>query len=562
MATASQQSENSTAIESADVDVVVIGAGFAGLYLIYRLREMGFSVQGIERAGGVGGTWYYNRYPGCRCDSESHVYCYSFSDYLLNEWGYSERYPEQEEILEYLNFAADHLEVRDDIRFETEVESAAFDEESGTWEISTDTDFHVSSQHLILAVGPLSQPYIPEFDGIDDFEGELYVTARWPHEPVNFREKDVAVVGTGSSGVQTIPRVADEADQLTVYQRTPNYVVPARNRPLDEDERGRIQENYDEIWETARNTNSGHPFESRLNNVEEHSEEEITEALEERWQQGGFRFFLTFENLLTHRPTNERVCEFIRDKIRERLDDPELAEKLTPNDHPYGAKRPPLDYENYYETYEEDHVSLVDVREHPIEKFTQTGIQTADSHRDHDAVILATGFDAVTGSFTNLDIQGRNQTALNEKWSGRPRSYLGVSVDQFPNLHLISGPQSPSAITNQPVSIEQQVEWVTDCIDYLRQNDFTHIEAKEESIEKWVEHSNAIAEKTVYNDADSWYVGENIPGKARVMLPYPGGFNNHRDHCDDIAANGYEGFELAESIQDLDHVPASSSVQL
>jgi len=388
------------------LDAVVVGAGFAGLYALHRLREKGFSTQVVEKADDVGGTWYYNRYPGARCDTESHVYCYSFSDELLAEWEYSERYPEQPEILAYLRYVADRLELREDIQFDTEVESATLDEESGTWTVDMDDGSQLVARYLILAVGPLSEPYVPDIDGLDAFEGDLYHTAKWPRDPVDFGGESVAVVGTGSSGIQSIPRLAERAEQLTVYQRTPNYAIPARNHPLSDDDWEAIREEYDEIWDRAWNTASGHPFQYRHQSVEGLSDEEVEAVLEERWQEGGFRFFLTFSDLLSNERTNEVVSGFIREKIRARLDDPDLVDKLVPEDHPYGAKRPPLDYEDYYETYERDDVHLVNVRDSPIERITETGIETVDTHRDHDAVVLATGFDAITGAFTSIDIRG------------------------------------------------------------------------------------------------------------------------------------------------------------
>jgi len=531
-----------------DHDALVVGAGFAGLYALHRLREMDFSVQVLEKAGDVGGTWYYNRYPGCRCDSESHVYCYSFSE-TLREWEYSERYPEQSEILDYLRFVADRLDLRRDIRFDTTVERARFDGATGNWTVEAAGGSTWTTRHLVLAVGPLSEPYVPDFDGIDGYEGETYHTARWPHDPVDFGGQDVAVVGTGASGAQAIPRLADRADHLTVYQRTPNYIVPAQNRPLTEEDWAEIRADYDDIWERAFSTASGHPFGHEYESTEGLSEAAVERALEERWEQGGFRFFLTFGDLLSNEETNERVASFIRGKIREQVEDPETADLLVPTDHPYGAKRPPLDYEGYYETFNREDVTLVDVSSDgaPIDRFTADGIATTATHRAHDAAVLATGFDAITGAFTGIDIEGRDGASLNEEWADRPRAYLGFALDGFPNLFMISGPQNPSVITNQPVSIEQQVEWVTDCIDFLRAEGYTHIETTAEAVAEWVAHSNRVAEKTVYPEADSWYRGDNVPGKPEVFLPYPGGFHNYRDRCEAVAENGYEGFCLVES---------------
>lgn len=546
-----QTLEDSAGVGNADFDAVVIGAGFAGLYSLYRLREMGLSVRVIEKADDVGGTWYHNRYPGCRCDTESHVYCYSFSDELLNEWEYSERYPKQQEIFQYFQHVADRFDLRKDIQFETEVESAEFDEGSGNWVVGTDDGSTLSTKHFILAVGPLSDPFVPDFDGIDSFEGDTYHTAKWPHERVDFEGNSVAVIGTGSTGAQAIPRVAERADHLTVYQRTPNYIIPARNHRLTEEDYEEIRANYDEIWETARSTQSGHPYEYTYPSVEGLSEEEIQTALDEGWEKGGFRFFHTFGDLLSNWETNDRVAEFISSKIREQLDDPELAEKLIPDDHPYGAKRPPLDYEGYYETYLRDDVNLVDVSEAPIERLTSSGIRTTDAEYEHDVIIFATGFDAITGGFTRLDITGRSGTTLEEAWEDGPRAYLGYSIGGFPNMHMISGPQSPAAITNQPVSIERQVEFITGMIDYMRENGYDYIEARKGSVDDWVEHTAEIAEGTLYTEARSWYKGDNIPGKPSTMLMYAGGFDNHSEKCDEVADNGYEGYKLAETVEGL-----------
>jgi cyclohexanone monooxygenase len=548
MATATAQSDNS--IEETDYDVIVVGSGFAGLYALHSLREMGKSVKVLERASDVGGTWFHNRYPGARCDTESHVYCYSFSDELLNEWEYSERYPGQKEIHEYFRHVADRFDFRKDIQFETEVNSLVLDEGNGVWHIKTSQEQDISTQHVVLAVGPLSEPYVPDFDGLDTYERNLYHTANWPHEPVSFEDEDVGIIGTGSSGVQSIPKLAKRAKKLTVYQRTPNWIVPAQNHPLTDEDWNEIRANYDSIWNKARNTNSGHPYESQYRSVEGLDDETVEEALEKRWQRGGFMFLYTFDDLLSNETTNRRVREFIHKKIENKLEDPQLAQKLIPDmdDHPYAAKRPPLNYNNYFETFKRDDVMLVDVDKHPIEEFTLTGIRTSNARYEHDSIILATGFDAITGSFKGIDIQGRNSTSLKEKWDGRPRAHLGFSIDEFPNMWMISGPQNPSAITNQPVCIEQQVDWILGCIEYLDENNLNYAETTPESVSQWVNHTNEVAEKTLYPEADSWYRGDNIPGKSDVFLPYPGGFDNFRDHCDELAENGYEGYRLVESI--------------
>jgi cation diffusion facilitator CzcD-associated flavoprotein CzcO len=531
-----------------DVDAVVVGAGFSGLYMLHRLRELGFSTRVFEKADDVGGTWYWNQYPGARCDSESHIYCYSFDDELLEEWEWSERYPEQPEILEYLQFAADHLDLRRDIEFEREVESAVYEESAGAWEVTLADGETVTSQFFITAVGCLSEPFVPDFEGRDEFAGETYHTARWPHDGVDLSGKRVGVIGTGSTGIQLIPRVAERAGDLTVFQRTPNYIAPANNRPLTEERYDEIREHYDEIWEHAGRTSLGMPIDYRHDSIEGMSEAEIEAALEERWEKGGFYFPRTFEDLLENEETNEVVSEFIREKIRERVDDPEVAEKLTPTDYPYGTKRPPLNYDDYYRTYDREDVHLVDVDENPIERITPDGVRTADgAEYDLDVLVFATGFDAMTGALLEMDIQGRDGLTLEEKWADGPRTYLGLGVHGFPNMFTITGPQSPSVLTNMPQSIEQHVDWITDCVEHMREDDLRLIEPTEAAEDEWVAHTNEAASESMMSEADSWYRGANIPGKTEIFIPYPGGLDVYRELCADVAENDYEGFELASS---------------
>jgi cation diffusion facilitator CzcD-associated flavoprotein CzcO len=529
-----------------DVDAVVVGAGFSGLYMLHRLRELGLSVRVYEKADGVGGTWYWNRYPGARCDSESHIYCYSFDDELLAEWEWTERYPEQPEILAYLQFAADHLELRRDIEFETEIAAASFDEESGTWTVETADGESTRTRFFISAVGCLSEPFMPDFDGLDDFDGEWYHTSRWPEGGVDLAGKRVGVIGTGSTGIQTIPEIAERAGHLTVFQRTPNYAVPARNRPLDDEEYEEIRANYDDIWERARNSRLGMPFDSEENSARRLSGEEIREILERRWQQGGFRFLHAFEpgHILSNAETNEIVSEFIREKIREKVEDPETAEKLAPTGHPYGAKRPPMDYNDYYGTYNREDVELVDVDAAPITEFTADGIRTADGHYELDIVIFATGFDAMTGAHLAMDITGRDGLTLDEKWSAGPRTYLGLGACGFPNLFTITGPQSPSVLTNMPMAIEQHVEWVADCIEHMDVEGYRCIEPTEEAESQWVSQTNMLADQMLFSEADSWYRGENVPDKPTVFTPFPGGLEMYRDICERVAEDDYDGFEL------------------
>ncbi|WP_254840542.1 flavin-containing monooxygenase [Natronomonas marina] len=530
----------------ADYDAVVVGAGFSGLYMLHRLRELGLSVRVYEKGDGVGGTWYWNRYPGARCDSESHIYCYSFSEELYEEWEWTERYPEQPEILEYLEFAADRLDLRDDIAFGTEVTRASYDEDSATWTVETADGDRVETRFFVSAVGCLSEPFKPDFDGLETFEGEWYHTARWPHEGVELDGKRVGVVGTGSTGIQFISASASRAGHLTVFQRTPNYAVPARNRPLDDEEYDEIRDRYDDIWERARNSRLGMPFEPDRNSARGLSDDEIRDLLEERWQQGGFRFLHAFEpgHVLSNAETNEVISEFIRERIRERVDDPETAEKLVPTDHPYGAKRPPMDYGDYYGTYNREDVSLVDVDANPIAEVTPDGVRTTADHYDLDVLVFATGFDAMTGALLAMDIRGRDGLPLESKWEGGPTTYLGLGVHGFPNLFTITGPQSPSVLTNMPMSIEQHVEWIADCIAYMDRNGYDRIEPTETAERQWVSQTNMLADNMLFSEADSWYRGENVPDKPNVFTPFPGGLEMYRGICERVAEDDYDGFEL------------------
>jgi cyclohexanone monooxygenase len=538
---------------SADTDAVVVGAGFAGIYAIYHLREQGMTVQGIERADDVGGTWYYNNYPGARCDTESHIYQYQFSDELREEWRYSERYPEQEEILEYLQFASEFLDVRKDIEFNTEVESMQFEQSSGTWKVSMHDGSSITSHYVILALGFLSEPYVPDFDDISEFEGEMYHTAKWPQEGVSFYKKDVGLIGTGSSGIQIAPRIAEDAGQMSIYQRTPNYIVPANNHSISDIKWKKWNEKFDKTWEQAKTSDAGFPYENAYRSAEGMTDEEVEHVLEKHWQMGGFKFLTTFEDILSNEVTNEKVCEFIRSKIGERFEDPELIDKLKPEGYPYAAKRPPLNYKNnrydwdFYDTIKQPHVELVDVNQAPIEGFSNRGVVTTESEYGHDMVVLATGFDAVTGSYNNMQIVGKGGKELEQKWGSRPRTYLGMAIDEFPNMFMISGPQSPSPITNQILCIEDQVEWIYDLIEYADERGSEIVEVKKDSVEYWIEHTSDIANRTLYTDADSWYQGDNVPGKPSVFLPYPGGYPAFSSECEDEVESGYEGFKLQSS---------------
>ena len=537
-----------TTSTQADFGAVVIGAGFSGLYMLHRLREeLGISTQVYEAGDGVGGTWYWNRYPGARCDSESYMYCFSFDKDLLQDWEWSGKYPEQPEILSYLNHVADRFDLRRNIQFNTRVTAAHYREEDDLWEVETDQGDKVTAQYLITGIGCISTGQIPDIQGLDSFEGEWYHTGACPHEPVDFTGKRVGVIGTGSSGVQSIPVIAAQAGHLTVFQRTPQYTVPARHETVDYEFLQNVKANYDEIWDKARHSVAGIPIDYAEGSALDVSDEERTAAYEAGWAQGGFNFvFGSFEDIATDRRANDTASEFIRSKIREAVEDPETAEKLVPRDHPFSSKRALIDT-NYFETYNRDNVTLVDIRHAPIEEITPTGLRTAGDEYELDIIVFATGFDAMTGTFFKMDIRGRDGLQLKEKWAEGPKTYLGVATAGFPNMFMITGPGSPSVLSNMPVSIEQHVEWISGFIENLRERDVNAVEADGAAEIAWVDHVNELAGETMFMLADSWYLGANIPGKPRVFMPYPGGVGAYREKCDEVTASGYDGFLMDAS---------------
>ncbi len=506
-----------------DFDAVVIGAGFSGLYMLYRLRDkLGMSARVYERGDGVGGTWYWNRYPGARCDSESYVYCYSFDKELVQEWEWSGKYPEQPEILRYLNHVADRFDLRRDIQLNTSVTAARWLEDENRWLIETDQGDRVTARYLITGIGCLSAGQVPQIAGLDSFAGQWYHTGSWPHEGVDFTGKRVGVIGTGSSGIQSIPVIARQAEQLYVFQRTPQYTIPARHGNVD---RGFLQEvkgRYDEIREKARWSVGGFPVDAVDRSALDVSEDERQAIYEAGWEQGGFSFvYASFKDVAVDRRANDTASEFIRSKIRAIVKDPETAEKLVPRDHPFSSKRALIDTD-YFETYNRPNVTLVDIRHAPIQEITPTGIRTEDAEYPLDIIVFATGFDAMTGAFFRMDIRGRDGLSLKEKWAEGPKTYLGLASAGFPNLFMITGPGSPSVLSNMPVSIEQHVEWIADLIEDMRERGVATVEADAAAEAAWVEHVNAVAEMTLFMLADSWYLGANIPGKPRVFMPYPG----------------------------------------
>ena len=536
---------------TAHYDAVVIGAGFAGMYMLKRLRDdLGMKTQVYERGSGVGGTWFWNRYPGARCDSESYVYCFSFDEDLLQEWNWSGKYPEQPEILSYLNHVADRFDLRSGIQFNTSVTAAHFNDDTGLWEVETDQGDRVTAQYVITAIGCISTGQIPQIPGLDSFEGEWHHTGAWPHEGVEFEGKRVAVVGTGSSGIQSIPVIARESEHVTVFQRTPQYTIPAQHGTVDQAFLQEVKANYSEILEEAKRTAAGFPYDASEVSALDVSEEERLETYERLWQKGGFHFMLgSYADIALDRRANDTASEFIRGKIREIVNDPETAEKLLPRDHPFASKRALIDT-NYFDTYNRDNVDLVDIRHFPIEEITPTGLRTADGEEyEVDVIVFATGYDAMTGTFFRMDITGRNGSVLKEKWSGGPSTYLGLATTDFPNMFMITGPQSPSVLSNMPVSIEQHVEWISDFIEYLRERDIDVVDVDPQAEVDWVQHVNDIADQTMYMLADSWYLGANIPGKPRVFMPYAGGVGPYRERCDEIAENSYEGFVMSDAAE-------------
>ena len=545
MSSAQTSTIEAPARPTAVLDALIIGAGFAGLYQLHMLRDkLGLNVQVLEAGDGVGGTWYWNRYPGARCDSESYYYSFSFSDELQQEWSWSERYPEHHEIRRYLNHVADKFDLRRNIRLETRVKRAWYDEAAKLWHAETERGDRYAARFLITAVGCLSSANIPKIPGLESFQGEWYHTGRWPHEPVDFTGKRVGLIGTGSTGIQATPVIAAQAAHLTVFQRTANYSIPARNAPMTAEEIAAIKADYAAIRELARSSQNGHPFIVNQQPALSVTPEERQARYEAAWEVGGLRFRASFLDLLTSREANDTASEFIRAKIRSIVKDPVTAEKLTPKDHPFATKRPPID-SHYFETFNRDNVSLVDIKAAPIVEITATGIRTTEAEYPLDVIVFATGFDAMTGALLALDIQGRDGASLNQAWAEGPRTYLGLQVAGFPNLFTITGPGSPSVLTNMPVAIEQHVNWITDCIAYLRDQGIATIEADAKAAEAWVAHVNDAANATLLPQANSsWYLGANVPGKPRVFMPYAGGMANYARRCEEVAARGYEGFVL------------------
>ena len=528
--------------DAPDVDAVVIGAGFAGLYMLHRLRDMGLSVRVFERGSGVGGTWYWNRYPGARCDTDSVEYSYQFSDALQQEWRWTERFATQPEILHYLEHVADRFDLRRDIRFGTSVTEAAFDEAAGCWRIATDDGARLSATYCIMATGCLSAVNRPEFDGLDRFAGEWYHTGAWPHEGVSFAGKRVGIVGTGSSAIQSIPLIAAEASHLTVFQRQANYTVPARNAPLDAAIYADIRAQYGELRQQAKQTPTGCWWHVNPATADEMSPSARRRELEARWETGGLCMYSVFKDVLMNDEANEIAAAFIREKIRGLVHAPQVAALLSPHSF-VGCKRICLDTD-YFATFNRPNVTLVDISDAPVEEITRAGLRTGGREYELDTIVFAIGYDAMTGPLLRVDIRGVGGQTLKAKWADGPRTYLGLLVEGFPNLFTITGPSSPSVLTNMVPAIEQHVEWIADCIANARACGRPRIEATREAEDGWMAHHEEVAAETLFPSCNSWYVGANVPGKPRKVTPYTGGFPTYIEKCDAVVANGYEGFSL------------------
>ena len=536
------QSFHRAGVES--YDVVVVGAGFAGMYMLHRLRGQGMTARVYEQGSGVGGTWYWNRYPGARCDVESMQYSYSFSDELQQEWDWSERYAPQPEILKYANHVADRFDLRRDIQFDTRVERAEFDEGTNLWSVTVSDGKTVTAKYVVLATGCLSNARKPDINGLDRFRGKVYHTGNWPHEPVDFTGLRVGVIGTGSSSIQSVPVIAEQARHVTVFQRTANFSIPARNAGLTEEERQAFRARYPEIRRFAREeARNGIYTELPDRGALDDGDNERRAKYESRWQRGGLTFLSVYNNLALDQAANDTAANFVREKITEIVKDPETAKRLQPNDHPIGSKRICIDTD-YYAAFNRPNVTLADIRSNPIEEITENAVRVGGKDYEIDALVLATGFDAMTGSVAKIDIRGRDGRTLNQKWAEGPRTYLGLMSAGFPNLFVITGPGSPSVLSNMIVSIEQHVDWIADCLGYMRDRGLDTMEAQVDAEDKWVAHVNEVAYATLYPQANSWYMGANIPGKPRIFMPYIGGVGPYRKICNDVAAKGYEGFVM------------------
>ena len=538
----SKNPKKRTAEDNVSFDAVIVGAGFACMYMLHCLHGMGLSARVYEAGGGVGGTWYWNQYPGARCDVESMQYSYSFSEELDQEWSWSEKYSPQPEILAYANHVADRFDLRKNILFDTQVTAATFDEHKKRWHIETSRGDRVNAQFCIMAVGCLSAANTPPFDGISDFQGPIYHTGEWPHDGVNLEGLHVGVIGTGSSAIQCIPIISRQASSLTVFQRTPNYSVPAWNEVMEPEYEQAVKADYPALRAKARARPAGFYFPFNMQSALDATPEERKHQYEKCWESGGLPFLGAYGDLLFEKTANDTIAEFAREKIRSIVKDPITAELLCP-DNVFGCKRLCVD-SGYFETYNQDHVTLVDVSKNPIERFTDQGIVADGVEYPLDAIVCATGFAAMTGAFDKIRITGRNGLTLTEKWRAGPRTYLGLSSVGFPNLFMITGPGSPSVLASMIQAIEQHADWMADCIGHMRDVGAETIEPTFQYEDDWVEHVNEVSKVSLRSTCSSWYVGANIPGRPRVFMPYIGGFPIYVDKCNEVMTKGFEGFLL------------------
>lgn len=524
-------------------DVAIVGAGFSGMYLLHRCRQLGLTARIWEAGAGVGGTWYWNRYPGARCDVESMQYCYQFDEDLQQEWEWSERYSAQPEILRYAQHVAERFGLHDGIEFERRVATAQYNDELNQWTLSTESGATLSARFCVMATGCLSAPNWPPIPGFDDFEGAVYHTALWPHDDVSFKGKRVAVIGTGSSAIQSIPHIAAEADFVSVFQRTPNYTIPAHNAPADTDRVARIKAHYKELRASAREKHNG--IDGQYNKISALavSEEERLAEYERRWQEGGLTFLGAFGDLLTSQEANDSLVKFVHEKIKSIVKDQNVAALLCPSNI-IGGKRMCVDT-NYYATYNRNNIELIDIRKNPISRILAGGVKLNDKVHDADALVVATGFDAMTGCLTRIDIRGRGDVSLREQWKNGPSSYLGLAMSDFPNLFTVTGPGSPSVLTNMLPTLEQHVEWISDCIAYMGKHGFSKIEAQRDAEEAWWEHVQEVGKSGLKQTTASWYMGANIEGKPQVFMPYMGGLPAYIKKCQSVVENDYEGFALS-----------------
>lgn len=526
-----------------ELDVLVIGAGFSGLYTLHRLRQRGFAVHVIDDAAEVGGVWYINRYPGARCDIESVDYCYSFDDAIVQDWTWTERYPAQPEILEYIRFVAGRLDLHRNVTLGTKVTELLFDEVGDIWRAATDHGDVVTARHVVMATGQLSAPILPRIPGVGDFAGPSYHTARWPHGGVDLTGRRVGVIGTGSSGTQAIPQLAKQADELFVFQRTPHYVVPAENRTLEPDYIAEIKRDFQDHRESARHHPGGTHRVMRDQSALDTPDDEFRATMEEYWRRGGPDILAAYRDVRTDLAAADKVGAFVCDKIREIVKDPATAQALCPKDYPFGTKRLVLEI-NYFETFNRPNVRLIDVAADPIQRITPTGVQTAGGDYPVDVLVYATGFDAMTGALNAIDIRGIGGHTLKEKYSAGPSAYLGITAAGFPNMYFVAQAGTPSVLSNVMVSIEQHVEWITDLIEHMRAAHLRRADVDETREAEWVAEVNRLANETLFPVGKSWYLGDNVEGKPRAFLVYLGGVGKYRDVCDEVAADGYRGFVL------------------